>query len=317
MDAIERLVELVAPPEPAEASLAWELATALFGTAFPDPYVHLADRFGPGSFVVRDDRYSTYLDLWGPRELVVQAPSSVQINTAFRDADNRTSSFGFVDPDPAPPLTRIDLRHMADWPFWPEADGAIPIGGADGNELHLLRHPGGRWRLGWSVHEWGVTESDASVADWILGWLTGEHGLTGEAEEPRPAGVQVSFDARPSTIHLAELGPSNDPFEARADLLHRKAHVRRDFFAGLDGPPLAPFSLVRYASGGWRRLDVGVHLATGSTPGGADAWYDDAVDGSGRHRVGVLVPEGRPETAAAIEVVAAAVGSEVLDIQII
>lgn len=321
MDAIQRLAELVSPPEADElappSSSAWELVTAFLGTTLPDPYVALVDRFGAGSFDIGNERYLVYLDLWGPREVFARAPGSLQVNVAFRDADDRSSSFGFVDPQPRPPLTRVDLRHMADWPFWPEPNGAIPVGGADGDELHLLRHPDGRWRLGWAVHEWGIVEADTTVAEWIVGWLTGDHSLTGEGEEDRPGDVEVTFAARPATLHLAELRPSTEPFDARAEVLNRMAHVRRDFVAGLDGPPLAPLSLVRYASAGWQRLDVSVTVGSGPTPSGASAWYDDAVDGSGRHRVGVLVPQRQPEAATAIDLVAAALGCDVLEVQII
>ena len=196
MDALRRLTELVAPPETELAppsSAAWELVTAFLGTALPDSYVALVERYGNGSFDIRNERYHVYLELWGPREVFMLAPASLQVALAFRGADDPTSAFGFVDPQPPPPLTRLDLRRVADWPFWPEPHGAIPIGGADGNELHLLRHPDGRWRLGWAVHEVGVTETDVTVAEWTVGWLVGDHGLTGEPEEPRPSDVAASF----------------------------------------------------------------------------------------------------------------------------
>jgi hypothetical protein len=291
----------VPPPVPRvkDPSSAWELAETFFGFPFPDEYVQLLRRYGNGELFARTEGGDLeYVRLWDPRKIFYEGPSTLGNDRHFRDEFGEPFS-ARPDPWPSPPITRINTNINADWPFWPEPAGTVPIGDSEGCELHLLRHlDPPRVTVGWVLHEWGVVETSVGPAEWLCGWLDGDHSLDGDPGGTYGNGfadAELGFAPDPRSLHVAHLEPSAAALGERAAALAATAGVpperglRSPLWNGMTDVP-ADRAPLAYAAGDWQRLDFPFSLGDGH---GIRCWYDDAVDGSDAHLLGVFVAAHR------------------------
>ena len=316
MDWLDRLAELVPPADEVDdVSGACELAETFLGFGLPDEYVELSRRYGSGEFALVADDFFMFIRLLAVHEMFVEGPAWLGRDRFFRDAGGgERYRYAPADPEPRRPVTRLDTGLCADWPFWPEPSGAVPVADTNGSQMYLLQHlQPGRWRVGWALRDDGVVEADVGIAEWVHGWLTGRHPLDGvPVDDPRPVEAEVVFRPARHALVVARLEPSDSTLAHRRAALTRVSisPLRSPLATGLTESP-SEHEPLAYAAAGWQRLDLDV--ARGDR-GIVRCWYDDAVDASGNHRVGALVRSDRPEHQAVLEDLAAALESPIIEI---
>jgi hypothetical protein len=308
---LDRLAELLPPAGDDEGvASAQELVETFLGFGLPDEYIEMSRRYGSCEIGLAGTDYYMYVKFIGVRELFLEGPSLASNDRSFRDEYGERFPYAPVPPAPTHPVTRLDTGLAADWPFWPERGGALPVGDSDGSHLYLLQHlHPGRWTVGWALHEWGV-ETAVGLADWLHGWLTGRHTLDGEPSgDLPPEPLEVEFRAHPQRLVVARLERSGAPLADRArELASVAMTVLRSplsTYLTTDGAP------GRYAAAGWQRLDFEVAVGDAFVR----CWYDDAIDGSGNHRIGVLEPSARTHLREVLDKLSAALRSPITEVE--
>lgn len=315
MDPLDRLAELVPPAyQVDDLSGACELVETFLGFGLPDEYVELSRRYGSGEFALVADDSFLFIRLLAVHEMFVEGPAWLGRDRFFRDTGGERFKYAPADPEPSLPVTRLDTGLSADWPFWPERSGALPVADTNGSQMYLLQHlEPGRWRVGWALRDGGVVESDVGIAEWVHGWLTDRHALDGvPVVDARPAAAEIVFRPDRHALAVAHLELSDATLALRRAALARASvsPVRSPLATGLT-ESVAEDEPLAYAAAGWQRLDFDVAHGDRDT---VRCWYDDAVDGSGNHRVGALVRSDRPEHRAVLDVLAAVLESPIIEI---
>ncbi len=314
MNWLDQLAELVPPADTvADISPARELVEVFLGFGLPDEYVELSRRYGSGEFGLVAGGFSMYSRLLGVHEMFLDGPSWSARDRYFRDSFDR-DEYAPVE-EVKQPVTRLDLGIAADWPFWPEGSSALPVAESDeGSQMYLLRHlEPERWRVGWNLRDTGVIETSAGLSEWLYGWLAQKHSREGRSESNDwPASTEIQFRPNRHKLVVARLEASEATLEIRrAALTQASISPLRSPLATDMTKSLSECQPLPYAAAGWQRLDFRARVGQGQA---IRCWYDDAVDGSGNHRVGALVRSDHPEDRDVVGVLASALDSPIIEI---